>query len=107
MSSQLGFLSEAGRDEPFDELSARIFVRSDPRTGATLRNPMIGAKDSSDSIRTMVTDHSLEDVTVGIEENLLQSRNVNNSSSADIVRTAPNAGKCNVATCSTRFVAKR
>ena len=80
MSSQLGFLSEAGRDEPFDEtsarilcgvnaalrnsepfdeLSARIFVRSDPRTGATLRNPMIGAKDSSDSIRTMVTDHSL------------------------------------------------
>ena len=51
MSSQLGFLSEAGRDEPFDgssarilcgvnpalrkfepldELSARIFVRSDP-----------------------------------------------------------------------------
>ena len=25
MGSQLGFLSEAGRDEPFDESSARIF----------------------------------------------------------------------------------
>ena len=30
MSSQLGFLSEAGRDEPFDESSARIFCEVKP-----------------------------------------------------------------------------
>ena len=54
MRAQLGFFvrSETGtpHSDPFDELSARIFVRSDPRTP---RNPMIGAKDSSDSIRTI------------------------------------------------------
>ena len=30
--------------EPFDELSARIFVRSDPRTGDTPRNPDVGGE---------------------------------------------------------------
>ena len=52
MRAQLGFLCEVNpalrTSEPFDELSARIFVRSDPRTGDTPRNPMTGAKDSSD-----------------------------------------------------------
>ena len=52
--AQLGFLcgvTPAVRtSEPLDELSARIFVRSDPRTGDTPRNPDAGAKDSSESI---------------------------------------------------------
>ena len=39
MSAQLGFLSEAGSHKPFDERSARIFVRGDPRTTKSPGNP--------------------------------------------------------------------
>ena len=53
MRAQLGFLCEVTpalrTSEPFDELSSQIFVRSDPRTANTPRNPDVGAKDSSDS----------------------------------------------------------
>ena len=50
MRAQLALLCEMTTalrtSEPLDELSARIFVRSDPGTGDTPRNMDPGAKDS-------------------------------------------------------------
>ena len=44
MGSQLGFLSEAGRDEPFDESSARIFCGVNPalRNSEPLMSSQLG-----------------------------------------------------------------
>ena len=52
MSAQLGFLSEDGRDEPFDERSARK-VRFQPRTPQLPGNPgNLGKPENSRAQRT-------------------------------------------------------